>query len=75
MKRYRIHPGHVRSAHDGQEHYIPAHRLISLYRVPPDECVIVDPERPAPAALYQDLIPLRPDPTGRYRTPGMAAHG
>lgn len=39
-KFYVLHPGIVISRNDGQEHYISAPILATLYRVRMDECVI-----------------------------------
>jgi hypothetical protein len=38
-KRYVLHPGHVRSAYDGDTHFIDGRDLCALYGVDPRECV------------------------------------
>ena len=46
MKKWlAIHPGKI-TYDDGDEHYISAPRLMELYRVNPDECIVWDRERP-----------------------------
>jgi hypothetical protein len=39
--RYVIHPGYVRSANDGQLHYITAGQLIKLYQLPQNSRVLI----------------------------------
>ena len=67
MKKYLCIGGHIRSRSDGQEHFIPAHRLPFLFKVNINECVLArddnDRERIAP---NRHLIILRPDESGQY---------
>ncbi len=43
-KKYVIFPGNVISPYDGDEHYISANKLIELYKVDRDECIIIHDE-------------------------------
>ena len=66
MKRkYLVIPGNVISQNDGQKHRIGPFRLITLYGVLNEECVIGS-EKDAQA--WKGIV-LRPDPTGRYLIP------
>jgi hypothetical protein len=39
-RKYMVHPGFMTSKNDGQEHHISARRLMQLYKVHPNECVV-----------------------------------
>lgn len=41
-KKYMVYGGLIYSKNDDQEHYIPAHKVAELYKVPPQECVFID---------------------------------
>lgn len=41
MKKYIVQGGEI-TAHDGDIHYISAHRVAELYNVNPEECIFVD---------------------------------
>lgn len=58
-------PGPVISAHDGQEHYVPAHNLIRLYGVDARKCVIILPGERWPVH-YDRFIILEPRADGDY---------
>ena len=68
MKRYAILPGSVRSASDGQTHFINAGQLMRLYNVTLDECIVLH-------NIYDiskrgmGLILLSPRDDGDYRLP------
>lgn len=62
--RYLIMPDYVYSENDGQKHFIDAKRLIALYGVNPNECVIYDPNR---KQITSGLIVLGPLKDGKYR--------
>lgn len=64
---YVLLPGPVRSAHDGQLHYIGASALAQLYGVPLSRCVVWQngPRAPVPAGA----VFLRPRADGIYRLP------
>lgn len=70
-RRYVLHAGWVRSANDGQDHYISALALARLYGVPLNQCVC------APTARHEffgwqeppGAIHLRPSPSGNYTLP------
>ena len=69
MSTYGIMPGWIISQNDGGEHWVSARQLIRLYRVNPDECVIVPPgkpERQFKAFGLDGLIILRPRYDGNY---------
>ena len=40
-----VYGGLIYSKNDDQEHYVPAHKVAELYKVPPQECVFVDMHR------------------------------
>ena len=66
--RYVLHPGHVISANDGQEHFISGHRLIQLYGLNIRTQKVVYGYSP----FHQDLpgdIHLHPRFEGDYRLP------
>lgn len=65
---YAIHPGEVVSKTDGERHFIGYHRLIELYRLPPEKCI----EWKFPLSLRGNekfFIHLYPDQEGVYRNP------
>ncbi len=68
-KRYVLHPGHVRSAYDGDTHFIDGLALAGLYHVDPRECV----------SWYPGMLPLAgavhlyPRDDGRYSLETAAA--
>lgn len=63
-KKYIIYPGFVTSQWDGERHYINARKLMILYNVHPNECVIAD--ELFPQFNIYGLIPLRPSYSGNY---------
>lgn len=76
--KYAVYPGYVLSKADGQHHFIDATRLMFLYRVKPDECMIVraldltymsGSEYWRQLARAEMLIPLRPRHDGDYTLP------
>lgn len=70
MIRYVLHPGYVISATDGDEHFIGAAQLMSLYRVPKSECIIDDTSARLGGLGYSsDLIHLYPRFDGNYALP------
>lgn len=75
MIKYLVCPNHVRSAYDGQRHYIGYCDLIRLYGVDWRECIINSEEN---FRLYRDriddLIRLRPQYDGNYTVPTHARH-
>lgn len=71
MKRkYLLHGGHVRSK-DGDWHYISASRLIRLYNVSADECLIEphNQELAERSRQSKDFIHLYPRSSGDYSLP------
>jgi hypothetical protein len=75
MKRYLVHDGRVRSRHDGEWHVVSAREVSRLYRVDPHECVFRDLDARDGRLFGVDtsgLIPLYPDPSGRYELPVVA---
>lgn len=71
MKKYVVSPGHVIRP-DGDEHFISAQQLMSLYRVSPAECIILDPEKELRGyddSYLESLIWLFPKHNGNYKLP------
>lgn len=66
MKKYLICPGVVKSISDGDLHFISASRLIDLYQVDRNDCIIVDSENSARGIRWEDFIVLRPRTDGNY---------
>ena len=48
MIKYMLHPGMVISRTDRDKHYISARKLIELYNLNRNECVIYDIDKPYP---------------------------
>lgn len=72
--RYVLCPGHIRSQHDGQSHYVGAGQLARLYGVALRDCVVFDPQRAGTAEHYPpDWTWLGPRFDGRYELPGRGA--
>lgn len=67
MIKYLVCPGIVISKHDGQEHYISARELISLFNVNPRECKIIDSRGSAYGIRWEDYTVLRPSTDGNYQ--------
>lgn len=71
---YVLVPTWVTSTRDNRRHYVPAHELIRLYRLPPGTYRVVGDAPSVPQAIERakraGLIILYPDPTGRYALPG-----
>lgn len=63
--RYILHPGWIRSKHDGDSHYITAPMLWSLYGVPPAQCRVYDPARKG----EEGEVHLYPRYNGNYTLP------
>lgn len=71
MTRYLIHPGHVRSANDGQLHYVTADQLIKLYQLPQNSRVVIIAHAD-PTPSFNDLpgdVHLWPRRDGKYSLP------
>lgn len=66
--KYIVVPGYVRSKTDGQDHYISAHQLISLYGVNPEDCIVVTGAG-ANSVTSFDKIVLKPNCEGNYKIP------
>lgn len=45
MKLFVVHPGWIISKNDWEHHFISAHRLMDLYGVTPEECIVWDDKR------------------------------
>ena len=67
--RYLVFPGWVRSATDGEHHFVNGYRLAVLYQVSGRECHFVHDARDLLGVDQGLYVHLHPDPTGRYRTP------
>jgi len=68
MKKYAVYPGYIISMNDKQLHYITAYELMQLYKVSPDECVIVDRNDPKKylGVDLSKLQKLEPSYSGNY---------
>jgi hypothetical protein len=77
MKRkYMLHSGYVLSVNDGEAHFIPATRLIELYHLSANECVI-EPRNPQMKEMLKNLkeyIHLYPHSYGNYDLPKEQPH-
>lgn len=71
-KKYLVLGGGVISSTDGQRHYISAHQLMRLYGVRPNECLLVDENRPEMLAGIDrsKYTVLRPRSDGNYQRAG-----
>lgn len=68
-KKYMIVPGNVTSISDGQTHFITSSRLIMLYGLCPDECLIYHAEKVDTSdPEVRALVWLGPRPFGDYET-------
>ena len=65
--RYVVHPGWVKSQNDDQYHWIDAPRLMHLYGVRKDQCVIFDRKRRHD--YPPDWVHLWPRYAGDYTLP------
>lgn len=74
MIKYAVHPGKIQSIRDGDWHFIGAGQLIRLYRVPRQECLIIDPRiKETHYGIDLDkLIHLHPKADGNYTLPEEA---
>lgn len=70
IKKYSVHSGWVTSWVDGERHFISSGKLIKLYGVQPDECVIMRRAQVRVHGLAQNLKPLFPRHDGRYQSQG-----
>lgn len=79
--RFLIVPDYVVSIRDNDRHWIGANQLMSLYRVPRFQCVILDQRRTPTGALglegfiehyHPDKIVLMPSYVGNYDLPPEA---
>lgn len=64
---YVLVPGWVRSASDGDRHYVGARQLAALYRVPLRRCLV---KADRPRQFPEGAVFLHPRPDGNYRPPG-----
>jgi hypothetical protein len=74
--KYAICPGPVRSKVDGDVHHIDAATLMRLYRVPPQDCVVITPTTdPETIRLRTNAatVFLHPDFYGNYTLPNLKA--
>lgn len=76
MIKYIVYPGYVCSVNDGQIKFINGEKLIKLYNVNPDECIIYDVDdkkyhsKQKMKGIDVDiLIELRPSHFGDYSIP------
>jgi len=69
MKKYLICPGVVRSISDNDMHYVSAPKLMRLYGVNREDCIIVDNPDTARGIEWSKYIVLRPNTAGDYSLP------
>ena len=69
MIKYILHPGHIISKTDGEEHYISAVMLCHLYKVSAPECTIVG-STSLVNVRPEILVHLYPRSDGKYSKPG-----
>ena len=70
--KYAVYAGWIGSKSDDNNHWINADMLMSLYKVTPKECIVID--RTLPEGIYRtyfenELIGLYPDHHGDYKLP------
>lgn len=74
MKKYAVFGGYVNSINDGQEHYIPSHKVAELYKVPLSQCILIPDDWKSGIRYdlnkpFEELIDvLREGPTYRKNT-------
>lgn len=62
--KYVLYSGYVTSINDGQEHFVPAHKLVELYGLNRKDCILDT----KPDKLYGlDYITLGPRENGDYK--------
>lgn len=67
--KYLVCPGLVRSMSDNEMHYVNSGQLMSLYKVDPRECKIVNSPESAAGVDWDKYIILRPNTRGDYSLP------
>ncbi|MGC2781683.1 MAG: hypothetical protein WA418_39205 [Bradyrhizobium sp.] len=70
-KRYVLHPGYVRSAYDGADHFVNTRTLAGLYKVDPRQCLSWYPGMPPVAGV----VHLYPRDDGRYELETIGGAG
>ena len=80
IKKWVIAPGTLFSRVTGESVMVSADRLMELYGVTPEECIIAPTRQVDQMAMMErgdttGLIWLRPDPKGRYALPGVPQVG
>jgi hypothetical protein len=70
-KRFLVIPGTITSKSDGDRHFIGARELMRLYRVKPEECVVMSEEdlvryNPHRSKYPMNLVRLEPRSDGDY---------
>ncbi len=68
LPKYAIHSGYVISKNDGQEHFVGARKLVSLYKLRPDEYCVWDVNN-IHGRVWEDYIHLYPRYDGKYGRP------
>ena len=72
MKKYILHPGHIDSKFDSDTHFISGQMLMRLYKLNPENCIILNYENPTNIEGYDSnqFIHLYPKYDGNYKLPG-----
>jgi len=72
VKKYLVISGFIHSINDKDEHYISARRLVDLYRVRLEDCILIYDVKSPDFFHYRnckDLIWLMPQSSGDYTMP------
>lgn len=68
MKKYALIGGWVISRYDGERHYIPANRLLRLYKLHTKDCVVFSSELHMRGHDMSKYICLYPRSDGNYES-------
>ena len=64
--KYVVHPGLVRSQHDGNSHHISFNQLVTLHRLNPNECLNAARPEDILGVDLSNLKHIHPRPNGSY---------
>ena len=70
---YVLHPGDVKSAHDGQTHYVNFFQLMQLYGLRSYQCIDGRTLEQPGSTLPPHAVHLYPRKDGKYTLPGAAS--
>lgn len=68
MKKYLVIGDWITSKMDGQRHYVPSIKLIELFKLNRDECILADRNNPKSLVglNLEDYVVIEPDYKGFY---------